>query len=253
MSKIRILVADDHGIVRKGLRFLLDRQPDMEVVGEASEGREVVRLSEELTPNVIIMDVAMPQLNGIDAAAQIIKSKSEYPHHNAEHVRGRILPCPGIERWGERVPAKGFGRSRHRACSPRCFARTPVLQSSDFAIPPGGLCAHPAAAGASGFLRAVDGSRTGNTPAGIHMCFFSAFRAVPPRPDSSCPAGPSRPINQGRILFLWTLRLWPKQPECGRSRIQFLIFSLPLEALANPSRPCVRVLRCDPRARRRNG
>jgi two-component system, NarL family, response regulator NreC len=74
MSKIRILVADDHGIVRKGLRFLLDRQQDMEVVGEASDGREVVRVSEELAPNVIIMDVAMPQLNGIDAAAQIIKT-----------------------------------------------------------------------------------------------------------------------------------------------------------------------------------
>jgi two-component system response regulator NreC len=73
MGKIRILVADDHGIVRKGLRFLLERQPDMEVVGEASDGREVVRLSEELSPSVIIMDVAMPQLNGIDAAAQIIK------------------------------------------------------------------------------------------------------------------------------------------------------------------------------------
>jgi two-component system, NarL family, response regulator NreC len=74
MSKIRILVADDHGIVRKGLRFLLDRQEGMEVVGEASEGREAVRLGEELQPNVVIMDVAMPQLNGIDAAAQIIKS-----------------------------------------------------------------------------------------------------------------------------------------------------------------------------------
>jgi two-component system, NarL family, response regulator NreC len=74
VSKIRILVADDHGIVRKGLRFLLDRQPDMEVVGEASEGREAVRLSQELSPNMVILDVAMPQLNGIDAAAQIIKS-----------------------------------------------------------------------------------------------------------------------------------------------------------------------------------
>ena len=74
MSKIRILVADDHGIVRKGLRFLLDRQPGMEVVGEAAEGREAVRLSEELAPNVVIMDVAMPHLNGIDAVAQILKS-----------------------------------------------------------------------------------------------------------------------------------------------------------------------------------
>jgi two-component system, NarL family, response regulator NreC len=74
MSKIRILVADDHGIVRKGLRFLLDRQEGMEVIGEASEGREAVRLSEELQPNVVTMDVAMPQLNGIDAAAQIMKS-----------------------------------------------------------------------------------------------------------------------------------------------------------------------------------
>jgi len=74
VSKIRILVADDHGIVRKGLRFLLDRQPDMEVVAEACEGREAVRLSQEMSPNVVILDVAMPQLNGIDAAAQIIKN-----------------------------------------------------------------------------------------------------------------------------------------------------------------------------------
>ncbi len=74
MSQIRILVADDHGIVRKGLRFLLERQQGMEVVGEASEGREAVRLCEELKPTVVIMDVAMPQLNGIDATAQIVKS-----------------------------------------------------------------------------------------------------------------------------------------------------------------------------------
>jgi two-component system response regulator NreC len=74
MSQIRILVADDHGIVRKGLRFLLERQPGMEVVGEASEGREAVRLCEELKPSVVIMDVAMPQLNGIDATTQINKN-----------------------------------------------------------------------------------------------------------------------------------------------------------------------------------
>lgn len=77
MSGIRVLVADDHGIVRKGLRFLLDRQPGMEVVGEASDGREAVRLCDTLSPNVVIMDVAMPQLNGIDATAQIVKNSSD--------------------------------------------------------------------------------------------------------------------------------------------------------------------------------
>jgi two-component system response regulator NreC len=73
MSKIKILLADDHGVVRKGLRFLLERQADMEVVGEAKDGREAVRLTEELKPTIVIMDIAMPLLNGIDATAQIIK------------------------------------------------------------------------------------------------------------------------------------------------------------------------------------
>jgi DNA-binding NarL/FixJ family response regulator len=77
MTKLRILVADDHGIVRKGLRFLLDRQEDMEVVAEAADGREVVRMAEELEPHIIVVDIAMPQLNGIDAAEQILRRSPE--------------------------------------------------------------------------------------------------------------------------------------------------------------------------------
>lgn len=73
MSKIRILVADDHGIVRKGLRLQLEQNEQIEVVGEAADGREAVRLAEELKPNVIIMDIGMPSLNGIEATAQIVK------------------------------------------------------------------------------------------------------------------------------------------------------------------------------------
>jgi two-component system response regulator NreC len=73
MSKTSILLADDHGIVRKGLRYLLERQPDMEVVGEAKDGREAVRLSAKLHPAIVIMDIAMPTLNGIEATAQIVK------------------------------------------------------------------------------------------------------------------------------------------------------------------------------------
>ena len=72
-DKIRILLADDHGLVRKGLRFVLESEPGMEVVGEASDGREAVRMVEELNPSVVIMDIAMPNLNGIDATSQIAK------------------------------------------------------------------------------------------------------------------------------------------------------------------------------------
>jgi DNA-binding NarL/FixJ family response regulator len=73
MSQIKVLLADDHGIVRKGLRFLLERQQGIEVVGEAADGRETVALAAALQPNVVIMDIGMPHLNGIDATEQIIR------------------------------------------------------------------------------------------------------------------------------------------------------------------------------------
>lgn len=69
--KIRVLLADDHKIVRDGLRALLEKESDMEVVGEADGGVQAVRLARELSPTVIVMDIAMPDLNGIEAAAKI--------------------------------------------------------------------------------------------------------------------------------------------------------------------------------------
>lgn len=68
---LRILLADDHTIMRNGLRLLLERQSDFTVVGEASNGREAVELADLKSPDIIIMDVAMPMMNGIEATARI--------------------------------------------------------------------------------------------------------------------------------------------------------------------------------------
>jgi DNA-binding NarL/FixJ family response regulator len=73
---IRIIIADDHQIVRQGLRVLIEKEPDMEVVGEAEDGQTTVSLTKKLHPHVVLMDIKMPDLNGIEATRQIL---SELP------------------------------------------------------------------------------------------------------------------------------------------------------------------------------
>jgi len=72
---IRVVVADDHGVVRKGVRLVLSEAPEIEIVGEACDGDEAVEMASALRPNVIILDVAMPKRNGIQAATQIAKAE----------------------------------------------------------------------------------------------------------------------------------------------------------------------------------
>jgi two-component system response regulator NreC len=72
MNPVRILLADDHTVMRNGLRLLLERQPHLQVVGEAADGRQAVALSESANPDVVIMDIGMPNLNGIEATRQIV-------------------------------------------------------------------------------------------------------------------------------------------------------------------------------------
>ena len=71
MNQIRVLLVDDHAILREGLRALLEREPDMQVVGEAEDGRAAVEQARQLQPDVVVMDIAMPLLNGIEATRQI--------------------------------------------------------------------------------------------------------------------------------------------------------------------------------------
>jgi len=71
---IRILLADDHALVRQGFRMILEAQPDMEIVGQAGNGREAVELAEKLRPDVVVMDVAMPELNGTEATRRLAAS-----------------------------------------------------------------------------------------------------------------------------------------------------------------------------------
>jgi two-component system, NarL family, response regulator NreC len=77
MKRIRILLADDHAVVRQGFKMILGAQSDMEIVGEAGNGREAVELAESLKPDIVVMDVAMPELNGIEATRRLSTSS---PH-----------------------------------------------------------------------------------------------------------------------------------------------------------------------------
>ena len=76
MPKLDVLVADDHDIVRRGVRDLLEKQPGWRVVGEATNGKEAVEKAKQLKPDVSILDISMPSLDGLEAARQIVASGS---------------------------------------------------------------------------------------------------------------------------------------------------------------------------------
>ena len=97
--RITVLLADDHRIVREGLRGLLEAEGDLEVAGEAETGREAVELTRQLRPRVVVMDIAMPLLNGLEATRQILKA--------VPSTRVLILSAHSDEEYVEQVTAAG--------------------------------------------------------------------------------------------------------------------------------------------------
>ncbi len=96
ITPIRVLIADDHTVVRKGIRLLLEAEPDLEVVGEAKDGREAVHLAHKLEPDVVVMDLTMPEMDGLEAT-RLIKQATPHIHilvltvHESDEYFFRVL------------------------------------------------------------------------------------------------------------------------------------------------------------------
>src|SRR6266566_4510660 len=96
MSALRIFVADDHEVVRKGLMSLLHAQPEWKICGEAGDGRDAVEKAQQLKPDVIVLDIGMPSLNGLEATRQILKTNPHakvliLPLHDSDQVVREVL------------------------------------------------------------------------------------------------------------------------------------------------------------------
>ena len=105
---VKIIIADDHKIMRDGLRLLLEKEKGLEVIAEAKNGRETIGLAEQLRPDIIIMDISMDDLNGMDATRQIVGQGMGLPDHRPVHARRQAFRGRHVRSRGRGLPAQGL-------------------------------------------------------------------------------------------------------------------------------------------------
>ena len=127
-EKKGLVIAEDHTLIREGLRLLLSSHADLEVIGEAADGREAIQLAEKLSPALVLMDLSMPRMGGVEAT-RVIKKK--WPHIKVLALTGqrlrRIRPGRSAS-GGRRVYLEGFQPFRIDSGHPKCLGREPGAQ-----------------------------------------------------------------------------------------------------------------------------
>ena len=115
----RVLLADDQELMRMGFRMVMDTQEDLTIVGEAANGSEAVEATRRLKPDVVLMDVRMPEMDGVQATRLIVESEQQRAHHHPDDVRPRRVRLRRAARRRERLPAEGRAARRSALGDPR--------------------------------------------------------------------------------------------------------------------------------------